>query len=121
MSAKESYKGHRVGSRAGMIHKIFDDKGQDAAKKKYDSLEISPGCYYGWFKDWRGDGVKSKTKSTKRPAKRAKTAQEGSRKKAKANARAKVKPDDKVKADAKVKGKKKSTRAAIAVPTEDAA
>ena len=39
--SKEGYKSHRPGTRKGIVHKIFDEKGDEAAMKKGISANSS--------------------------------------------------------------------------------
>jgi hypothetical protein len=37
----EGYKGHKPGSRIGQLHKMFDEKGEDAARKLGEKLGLA--------------------------------------------------------------------------------
>lgn len=37
-----AYKNHRAGSAMGAVHKVFDERGKDAAKKKGEDLGLKP-------------------------------------------------------------------------------
>lgn len=53
--AKEEagYKGHRAGSRKETIHKLFDEKGDEAAIKKAVALGLSEGSAKSWIGAWK--------------------------------------------------------------------
>lgn len=115
MSAKEGYKGHRVGTRAAEVHKVFDTKGAEAAKKKARALGVQDGCTYSWLRAWGGKtSAKKKASSAGKEKSRAKVA-----KTTKSKARAKVDKDSNTKA--KPKTKKPAKRAVIEAPAADAA
>lgn len=95
MAETEGYKGHQAGSNKGKVHKIFDEKGPEAAMKKGLSLDLSPNTIRTW--------ISSKFASAAKLA--AKAEKNGSKKSAKNNAR---------KAAGKPKSKKKPTREKLA-------
>jgi hypothetical protein len=47
------YKGHRAGSRKETVHKIFDQKGVEAARLKAELLGIRPGSFKTWLSHFR--------------------------------------------------------------------
>jgi hypothetical protein len=51
---EEGYKGHRSGSRKEKIHRIYDDKGADAAFKAGEKEELSPATVRTWIGSWGG-------------------------------------------------------------------
>lgn len=65
---KEGYKGHRVGSAKERVHKVFDEKGKDAAIKKAVSLDLQETTARTWCSTWT-KGSKTK-KAVKPPAKK---------------------------------------------------
>lgn len=64
----EGYKGHRAGSRKETVHKVFDDKGRDAAIKKAADLGIQENTAKGWLYSW-GSKAADTAKPAKKPAK----------------------------------------------------
>lgn len=48
------YKGHREGSRKEEIHKVFDDKGVDAALKAAEKKGLSTSTARNWIYRWGG-------------------------------------------------------------------
>lgn len=71
----DGYKNHRPGSVAGAVHKVFDEKGKDAAKKKGESLGLEPHTVRSMISLWErkifsrtkdGSGKKKSKKSAKR-------------------------------------------------------
>jgi hypothetical protein len=115
MSKTEGYKGHRPGTRKGTVHRVFDEKGAEAALKKALSLDLAKGTVYSWFSEWRNPPAsKAKGKSakgSKNTARRAKGSKNTAR--AKVTKRAKVAP--KATPRAKV-SKKAAKRATIETP-----
>jgi hypothetical protein len=67
-TAKEGYKDHRPGSNKGEVHRVFDDKGPEAAIKKAVALEIQESTARTWISSWRTDAPK---KAAKKVAKKA--------------------------------------------------
>lgn len=51
-SADGGYKGHRKGSRKGEVHKVYDTKGPDAAKKAGAKLKLEPSTISTWISTW---------------------------------------------------------------------
>lgn len=52
-TADTGYKGHKPGSRIGQLHECFDTKGEDAARKLGEKLELAPatlGIQFSRFK-----------------------------------------------------------------------
>jgi hypothetical protein len=66
----EGYKGHRPGSNKGKVHKVFDEKGKDAAVKKALSLDIKDTTARTWCSAW-GAGKGKKKAAPKANAKPA--------------------------------------------------
>jgi hypothetical protein len=50
----DGYKGHRSGSRKEKIHRIFDEKGADAAFKAGEKEELSQATIRTWIGSWGG-------------------------------------------------------------------
>lgn len=55
---EKGYKGHRPGSRKEKIHKMFDEKGAEAAMKLALKLEIKEGSAKNWISGWGGKKAK---------------------------------------------------------------
>jgi len=53
---EEGYRGHKPGSRKGTAHKIFDDKGPDAALEWGIANGLAAGTLRSWCTSW-GKGV----------------------------------------------------------------
>lgn len=51
--ARTRLQGHIAGTRKEKVHKAFDDKGEDAARKLGLKLELKPGTLVSWFRTWR--------------------------------------------------------------------
>lgn len=91
------YLNHRAGSRMGAVHKVFDEKGRDAAMKKGVSLDLPKNTIYGWISVWTHPPKKGKKAKSAKRAKVAKTKRAKVAKPAAKKARAKVaKPRAKV-------------------------
>ncbi|HKX35954.1 MAG TPA: hypothetical protein VJM79_04720, partial [Rhizorhapis sp.] len=59
----DGYKGHRVGSNKETVHKVYDDKGRDAAIKKAAALELADNTARSWISSWGpSDADKGKAK-----------------------------------------------------------
>jgi hypothetical protein len=52
----EGYKGHKIGSRKGQIHEIWDRDGDAAAMTKAKQLGLSPNTIKTWASAWRPVG-----------------------------------------------------------------
>jgi len=68
----KGYKNHLKGSRKETVHKVFDEKGPDAAKKKGLDLGLKPGTLLSWSGTWRRAAEANGTGKTKAKG-RAKT------------------------------------------------
>lgn len=72
----EAYKNHRAGTAMGAVHKVFDEKGKDAAKKKGETLGLEPHTVRAAISLWerkifsRGTTGGKKRKASKKSAKR---------------------------------------------------
>jgi len=51
--AEVGYKGHRKGSRKEQVHKVYDEKGAEAAKKLASKLEIADSTTNSWVSEWK--------------------------------------------------------------------
>lgn len=61
------YKGHREGSRKEEIHKVFDDKGVDAALKAAEKKGLSTSTARNWVYRWGGK-IERKAKAAEKKA-----------------------------------------------------
>lgn len=52
------YKGHREGSRKEQIHKVFDEKGYEAAVKAGEKVELAELTVKSWIYSWGGKAPK---------------------------------------------------------------
>lgn len=68
--AKEGYKNHRPGSVAGAVHKVFDQHGKEAAKKKGESLGLEPHTVRSMISLWERKIFSRKNPSKKKASKR---------------------------------------------------
>lgn len=67
----EAYKGHRAGSNKSLVHKVFDEKGKDAALKKASALGLADSTARTWCSQWARDGKKGKSSKGPTTAKKA--------------------------------------------------
>lgn len=95
----EEYKGHRAGSNKGIVHKVFDEKGKDAALKKAGALGLLPNTARTWCSEW-GGGAEAKGKKATKPEAKGKKVTKPAAKKAVKGASKKV---TRVKVASKVK------------------
>jgi hypothetical protein len=65
----QGYKGHKPGSRIGQLHEMFDEKGEDAARKLGEKLELAPATMSIQFAKFRGGEKKASKPAGKRPRK----------------------------------------------------
>lgn len=64
------YKGHKVGSRKGTIHELFDREGADTAWTRGLKMKLKESTLRSWLQSWGGSKPKAKAK----PAPNAKKA-----------------------------------------------
>lgn len=64
-ASEEGYKGHRADSRKGAIHKLFDEKGADAARAKGIKDKLAEGTLNSWISAWGGGKPRGKKKADK--------------------------------------------------------
>lgn len=83
----EAYKNHRAGSALGAVHKVFDEKGKDAAKKKGESLGLEPHTVRSAISQWERNIFSRGTTGKKRTGKAKKSAKRVVRKTTKSSAR----------------------------------
>lgn len=71
-SEAEGYKDHRAGSNKGKVHKVFDEKGKDAAIKKAVALELSESTARTWCSTWgkKSSSKKASSKASKTNARK---------------------------------------------------
>ena len=50
----DGYKGHRAGSNKEQVHKVYDEKGAEAAIKLASKLGLSEGTPKSWISSWGG-------------------------------------------------------------------
>lgn len=61
MSPELGYAGHKLGSRKGTIHELFDKEGEDVAWTRGLKVGLKPGTLRSWFVGWKR--VQSNTKN----------------------------------------------------------
>lgn len=70
----EAYKDHRPGSTKGKVHKVFDEKGKEAAVKAAEKAGIQTSTVRTWCSTWGADKPAKKKKTVKKAAAAKKTA-----------------------------------------------
>lgn len=95
--ASEAYKGHRVGSNAGKIHKALDKDGPEAAKKMGEKLGLEPHTVRSMLSRWlRGEVPGKPAKAKKAKGKKASAKKSASKSAPKSAKKAKAKKSAKV-------------------------
>lgn len=79
MSETEGYKGHRPGSNKEKVHKVFDEKGKEAAIKKAASLDLSESTARTWCSSWKKGGKKA-SDNARKPAGKKTSAKKSAKK-----------------------------------------
>jgi hypothetical protein len=59
---KAGYKGHRPGSRKGVIHELFDEQGAEVAWTRGLKLKLKEATLRTWFSRWGESPAKVKAK-----------------------------------------------------------
>ena len=91
-----AYKNHRAGSAMGAVHKVFDERGKDAAKKKGEDLGLEPHTVRAAISLWERK-IFSRSAPSGKKAKKAKKVARVARKTGKAKKVARVaRPANKV-------------------------
>lgn len=76
--AEPGYKGHKKGSKLEALHKAFDEKGEDAARKVGEKLGLASATLTIQFSKYRNEGGAKKAKKAKPETKaKAKPAKSG--------------------------------------------
>jgi hypothetical protein len=52
-SVQHSYLNHRPGSRKSQVHRVYNEKGAEDARRLALSLDIKPVTINGWFSTWK--------------------------------------------------------------------
>ena len=63
----KGYKNHVKGSRKEQVHKLYDQKGREAAKEKGLALGLKPGTLVTWFGFWTRTDTAAKSAKTAAP------------------------------------------------------
>lgn len=105
MSTTEGYKGHRPGSNKGKLHKVFDEKGREAAILAAERAGIKKGTISSWMWSWGSENKRAAVGKLTPAAKKAMA-------KAKAQVKAESKKAPAKKAPAKKAAKKSVKKAA---------
>ena len=81
MATKEAYKDHRPGTAKGEVHRVYDDKGPEAAIKKAVALGKLETTARTWISSWKSGVGAKKTVKAKAPATKKATAKKATVKK----------------------------------------
>jgi hypothetical protein len=61
----KGYKGHKVGSRKGQLHELYDKEGPEVTWTRGVKMGLSENSLRSWFRVWRDNSAPKPAKVTK--------------------------------------------------------